>query len=663
MNNKHFFITLAKNNIQKNGRFYLPYILAFIGTVAMYYNISALAYNEGIKQLPGADSMLMVMEVGVGVVGIFSVLFLFYTNSFVIRQRKKEFGLYNILGMEKRHVAKVLFLESGMICLLGIVGGLLIGILFNKLVSLILINIMKIQTPIKFAITTKPVVSTMVLFAIISLITFLANEISLAKTKPIELLQGNKLGEREPKTKWFMTLVGIVSIGVAYYISITIKSPLDAFTLFFFAVLFVILGTYCLFTAGSIVLLKLLRKNKKYYYQTKHFTAVSGMLYRMKQNAAGLSSICILSTMVLVMISTTVCLYMGVENALETRFPCELSAIASFDDQAAYDEEQVKDIMEHAVKESGAKVEKISTLRYLSFAGMDTGEEYSFDHSNLLGSTKFDLFVLITAEAYQQITGEHITLKEDEVYAWDSDTQTKKEFKLFDEQFHVAKYVENFDAVSEDGGYMVNMHYLVVASDEVVNRIYQAQKKHYGEQASSLSAEVNVEIDGTDEQKKKSAQLTGEALARMETECEIYAESRTGNREEFYMIYGGLLFLGLFLGVVFLMATVLIIYYKQISEGYDDRERFQIMQKVGMSKREVKASIRSQVLTVFFLPLITATIHVAAAFPIIEKLLNLLNLSNTSLFIWCLIVTVCVFAIVYAIVYSLTSKAYYRIVQ
>ena len=657
MNNKHFFFTLAFQNIKKNGKFYFPYLLTFIGTVAVYYIMSAIAVNKGICKLPGSTSMTIILEMGSVVIGIFAFIFLFYTNSFLVKKRKKEFGLYSILGMEKRHVAKVLFLESFITAAAGIAGGLVVGIVFNKLLLMILVKIIKVEIVIQFAIEGSAMVKSCILFGIIFICTFIYNEMVMLRTKTVDLLKSEKVGEREPKTKWFSAIFGVACIVAAYYIAITTKNPIAALNQFFFAVILVIAGTYALFSAGSIALLKMLRKNKKYYYQTKHFTAVSGMIYRMKQNAAGLASICILSTMVLVMVSTTICLYAGVENALKTRFPYSFE-IQKENPKESFDEQEFAAKVMETVEQT-CEVTEYGTMYKYNIMGTMKDGQFDFDNTMYMSNlNQFHSLQLYTLDYYNKMTGDNKTLAAGEMLAYDTNLATPKQFSVYNQEFCVKEYVDNFLGEGYDDTEDMNVHYLVVSDKTVLYDLYKEVTKNTKSDniANYVNYTVGVEVKGSN----KDQVAIFEKLAAMK---QVSVESRENERSGFFAMYGGLLFLGMFLGTVFIMATGLIIYYKQISEGYEDKERYEIMQKVGMSKKEIKQSIRSQVLLVFFLPLVTAGIHTIAAFPIVKKLLFLLNLSDTSPFIWCLAGTIAVFAIVYGVVYSMTSKVYYRIVE
>lgn len=652
MNNKHFFISLAIMNIKKNGKFYLPYLMTFIGTVAMYYMIHAISLNQHI---PGGNNMCQMMSFGTYVIGIFAIVFLFYTNSFLIKRRKPEFGLYHILGMEKKHIAKVLLCESLLISAAGIAGGLIIGILFQKLLLMLLLRIARFSdVPISFEVELASLASSILLFGVVFVITFASNAIQLARTKTVELLQGDRIGEREPKTKWAIALLGAVAIGAGYVIALTVKNPLEALSNFFFAVLLVIIGTYFLFMAGSIVVLKALRRNHRFYYKTNHFTAVSGLLYRMKQNAAGLASICILSTMVLVTLSTTVCLYVGVEDAIKTRYPHDIS-VMNEDITVDWDSTELQQRVLKSI-ENYCKVVDYKGYKSLAFVANYENGDFTFEGSNYISSTQHGMLVL-TAEEYNKISGESIDLSGNEICVYDMGMKAPDKFHIFSKEYRVKKYLKSLDEISVETSAIANLHCIIVADNSVMTQIFNEEKSVYKETANTIQWQLDIDVEGAVKQQiqavDKVSQLKGIS----------YAEGREANRENFYATYGSFLFLGLFLGTIFIMATTLIIYYKQISEGYDDKKRFEIMQKVGMSKREVKASIRSQVILVFFLPLVTAVLHVCVAFPMIKKLLKVLNMSNPKPFLWCLMGTIIIFAVVYILLYSLTSKVYYKIVE
>lgn len=663
--NKGLYTRLAFTNMKKNGQFYIPYLITGIITVAMFYIMCALNGNPGWDGKSGSADIKAILVLGSIVIAIFSVIFIFYTNSFIIKRRKKELGVYNILGMEKKHLAKVLFLETLFTAIAAIGGGLLTGVLFNKLMCMLLFHLMGFDAGIGFYVSVSGVSLTVALFAAIYFLTLLYDMLQIKLANPIELLHGSNVGEREPKTKILLALIGFVCIGIGYYMAITTESPLKALMLFFVAVLLVIVGTYCLFTAGSIALLKILRKNKNYYYKARHFTAVSGMLYRMKQNAVGLANICILSTMVLIMVSTTVSMYLGVEDELDNRFTSDITVTANFDDEIS-GEDTILDTTNQTVKDSGRTIGNESSYSYLPIGCAQDGN--SFDFTKSLRSSDYDSITylcVMTRDSYEAMTDEQLPeIGQHEAVLVTQDKCDMSSFSLGGQEYTVK---DTKTTISRGDQYMADMmsgfYYIVVNDKASLDEIYQLQKSAYGENSSSYTYNVQIDIDGSKSEKIACGEAVSKAMDGMSGSYKsIYSECRDAYSDNFHHLYGGLFFLGLFLGTMFLMITVLIIFYKQISEGYDDKERFAIMEKVGMSSAEVKATISSQVKIVFFLPIVTAAIHVAAAFPMVRRLLAVLNLTNTALFAGCLAGTIVVFAVIYLIVFLLTSKTYYKIV-
>lgn len=659
------YTKLAITNIKNNRQFYFPYLLTGIITVAMFYIMCALESNPGIQSMPGAKDLGLILRLGIGVIGIFAVIFLFYTNSFIIKRRKKELGIYNILGMEKRHIAKILSKEAFFTAIIAIGGGLVTGVLFHKLACMLLYRMIGFNGGITFSFSKKGVMITAILFAIVYLLTYIYDLFQVQLANPIELLQSGNKGEREPKTKAIMAVLGVLCLGAGYFIAITTKNPIKALTLFFVAVILVIIGTYLLFTAGSIALLKILRRNKGYYYQTKHFTSVSGMIYRMKQNAVGLANICILSTMVLVAVSTTVSLYVGIEDIMKERYPNEIN-ISAYYDTGAPAEDSIAPIVEKSVKESGRKIRHEEDYLELYFAAIKDQGQYSLDKEKVkTAGDRVSGFVVLTREDCKKKYNEEIPeLAENEVALFTIKKTDMDTLVLENRSYHVKEIkqfqnTEDFETIAD----MMDEYYYVIVNDvQDMERLWQLQKDIYQENSSSISRQVRLDIDGDSEQKKECFENIKTALGPEQAKARILIDSRQSSLDEFYQIYGGFLFLGLFLGILFLMITVLIIFYKQISEGYNDKERFSIMEKVGMSNDEVKATIRSQVRTVFFLPILMAAIHVGMAFPMIKRLLSLFGLSNTALFAGCMAGTILVFALIYLLVFLKTSKTYYKIV-
>ncbi|MEL7649030.1 MAG: ABC transporter permease [Sedimentibacter sp.] len=659
--NNLFFPRLALINIRKNGKFYVPYMITCISSVAMFYIMRMISLNEGIKEMPGSYSVTTILMLGTIVIGIFSAIFLFYTNSFLMKRRKKEIGLYNILGMEKKHIARILFFETSITGAATICLGLLWGILFSKLIFMFMFRLLHFTVPLGFFVSRVSIVTTIVLFCGIFLLNLFYNLMQIHLSNPIDLLKGSSTGEREPKSKKVLALVGIASTGTGYYIALVTKSPLSAMYLFFIAVILVIVGTYCLFTAGSIVVLKRLKQNRNYYYRTKHFTSISGMIYRMKQNAVGLANICILSTAVLVMISTTVALYMGVDEQLENRCPNDVTI--ALENPKDSDPAAIKDIVQNNADKLGRNISSMFDYQYLEFYAEREGDKFVTDGMNSVTSTNISDLYFITTGQYEKITGEHLELKDREVLFYSCSKNKTDSFTLFDNSYTVKANLEEFPIREDYTAVFVDVYY-IVANEKDMEEIYENQLSEFKDDAARYSYYAAFDSDGTKEEKSALADsIYSDIVSSKKGTIELSFQSKQQLEEEFYAMIGGFLFLGIFLGLLFLSATVLIIYYKQISEGYDDRERFEIMQKVGMSRSEVRTSIKSQIIKVFFLPLAASIIHIAAAFKMITRLLLLFNLTNVWLFAVCTVVTIAVFAAIYFIVYAMTARVYYRIVQ
>jgi len=659
------YFKLAAINIKKNAKMYVPYIITSVITIMMFYIMIFLAFNPGLDTMKGNDSLRVVLSLGIYVIGIFAVIFLFYTNSFLLKRRKKEIGLYNILGMEKKHIAKMMTIENIYSYLINMILGLFFGILFSKLMLLLLLKILKAGTGFVFNISFQGLYITFIFFTVISILILLNNIRQIHLSKPIELLKGGNIGEKEPKTKWFIAVVGIMTMGTGYFMAITVDNALSALNYFFIAVILVIIGTYCLFTSGSIALLKILRKNKKYYYKTNHFTSVSGMIYRMKQNAVGLANICILSTMVLVMLSSTVCLYIGQDNVLNNRFPTEIEIKTIFSNKE--DSESVSNTVKKAIRDGGYKIDTYNEFRYKTYTLEYDKEKKTFTSSENISINidKMYLIYFFPIESYNMQTGSDVFLNNEEVLIYSPDNiDIKDEFLIKDMSFNVKSIVENPGFTIQSSGSYMKLIYIFVSNEDIISSVHKQFGDYFGDYLN-FSHVIGFNVMGNEEKQTELVSIIRETLRGSEKyknlTFQIY--SKAEEKFDFYALYGGLFFLGIFLGALFIMATVLIIYYKQISEGYEDKHRFYIMQQVGMSKAEVRKSIRSQVLTVFFLPLITSIIHIAFAFKMITKMLEVLNLTNVSLFVICTLATLIIFAIFYTVVYSLTARTYYRIVE
>lgn len=659
---RNIYAKLAVTNLKNNRKTYMPYILTSMLMVMMFYMFDALTKSKDLRM----ETLRLCLQYATGVMVVFSVIFFFYTNSFLMKQRKNEIGVYNVLGMGKRHIAKMMAVETVIIAGVSMIGGLILGIIFGKMMYLILLKILHSGVEMKFAVSMAAIKDCLVLFLIIFMLTFIYNLLQVQLANPMELLRGSSQGEKEPKTRWLLAFVGVLALGSGYFIALTTKEPLKALSTFFLAVVLVIIGTYALFTAGSIALLKILKKNKKYYYRQGHFTTISGMIYRMKQNAVGLANICILSTMVLVMISTTTSLYAGMEDVLHTRFP---KAVAVTNYQTSRESmEQLQEVLEKETKRLDLQMKDQISYRCGQLMASQKNEQFEIN-ADAYNSSKICYLTLLPLEDYNHMERKTETLNENEILLYCPDGKYNYyDLKIAKENFHVKKQIRKLKAEVEKTQSVYGNYYIVFKNTDAILKILQMQNfsgqnvpEAFKKNQQTLRFYTAFDLKGKNATNAKIMEELRKSINSKVMHTEM--ESRETSRESFYGLYGGLFFIGIYLGILFLIATVLIIYYKQISEGFEDRKRFQIMQNVGMSKREVRRSIKSQILSVFFLPLLMAILHVIVAFPIMVKLLRVLNLNNRSLFAGCTLVTVGVFAVFYAIVYSLTAKEYYRIVN
>ena len=669
---------LAWHGISKNKKTYVPFLLTSIGLVMMFYIVSYFTYNKSVKQMRGGDDMQMILSWGVPVVAFFVVIFLFYMNSFLMRRRKTEFGLYNILGMGKSNIARILLWQNFMLLVVSAAGGLGMGILLSKLAELCAAKMLSNQASLAFVIEPSAVRNTLFLTVLSFVLILLYSLGQIHVAKPIELLHGEKTGEKPPKARWILALIGVVLLGTAYYLAVTTREPVQALLVLFVAIVLVIVGSYLLFICGSVALCKMLQKNKKYYYKLNHFISVSSMSYRMKRNGASLASICILSTGVLVMISSSLCLRIGEDESLHARYPrdIEVSILTKDYDQsiaaASYIEQQVD-----AVLQASHQTRK-NELAYnnLNFAALRQGGDISVKQYTEVSGTQYaesiDKLVMlniVTLDTYEKITGTTETLGENEVllhmfrgkYSDDS-LNIDGQF-----QFHVQKQVDAYIESGDNTAATYPTMYLVVPDGDTMNRLYEYQYSVYGEKAaSSLQTCMGFDLScNADAQIQLTEKLIEQFASGAETHLDYFYEVKglEMQRYSFYSLFGGLLFLGILLSVVFLFGTVLIMYYKQISEGYEDAARFEILQKVGMTRKEIKKSINSQILTVFAAPLLASGVHLCFAFPLIQKLLLMFGLSNTPLLVGVTVGSYLIFGVLYAVMYKATSRSYYQLVK
>lgn len=646
---KMLFPKMAVSNIRKNKKLYVPYIITAIFTVMMFFMNISIVKNKNVAAMRGGQNVVLLLQVALVVSFIFSAIFLFYTNSFLMKRRTKEIGLYNILGMEKKHISLMMLFENVIITTISLTAGIVFGIIFSRLMFLVLMKLIKADSVPAFVISTNAVVVTIIYFISIFAVIFIYNFVKVQMSKPIELLHSDEIGEKEPKTKLIMTILGLLCLGGGYYFALTVSSILKAVQYFFVAALFVVIGTYLLFTAGSIALLKLLRKNKRFYYKTGHFTAVSGMLYRMKQNAIGLANICVLSTIVLIAVASTVSLYVGMQDSLNTAYPSEQNIVIYGTDADVL--EETKNRIYDCIDAHNAAIKKDYSYKTISVQGLlNTDNTFYTDKDNM--SRYDDSYVIDDKASAILVTKEKLDSKNSITI---NNSDNVSEYKLIDVLTDDEKYFSG--AVTS----VVKAYMLIVKDMDEMNHIRNLVYGNSDKRFESISYNIYV---NTNLSEQDSRQLSKDIEAESSPEAYVMCDNRYDIAEELTQMYGGLLFLGCYIGILFLMATVLIIYYKQISEGYEDRRRFEIMMKVGMSREEVKRTIKSQILMVFFVPIAVAAIHVIVSFRIIKLIMVILSLgSNMVLFVWCTLFTVIVFCIIYALVYALTAKEYYNIVQ
>lgn len=659
---KGIFSRLAKQNIRNNKSTYIPYMITCIFCIAMIYMMEFLrdcpTLDQAVRQ---ADEVRMIVFTGEIVVEIFCIIFLIYSNSFLMKRRQKEIGLYNILGLERNHIGIVMFLETIITSIGSLAGGIAAGIIGSKLALLLLLKLLHIPSVLGFYISVKGIFTCLFMFGIVFLMILFLNLAKIHLSRPVELLRGNNIGEKEPAAKWLMALIGFICLGAGYYLAVTTESPIKAITIFLLAVILVMAGTYLLFTAGSIVILKFLRRRKSFYYRTGNFISISGMLYRMKQNAIGLASICILSTGVLLMISMTVSIYFGMNDIMLNRYPydVDMSVTSISEDEC----QTAIEAFEKAIADNKVPVEKSVEEIYLDIVCSKNGDQILIKPANTIRNSDSVLVLSLLNQAeYERLTGISANLNDGEIFAWYPSTVQKDSVTVDETEFTVKKWLDKNpltcgeDAVSDNA--------VLVVTDEDFKKFDEMRTEMYKGVSSApagedLTLHLGLDITGSETDKIDFGTPVMEVVKDLKKNGGLSENSwiTSGIRQQEYESYYA------DNGSLFLMGTAMIIYYKQISEGYEDQKRFEIMQKVGLSRREVRSSVRRQILMVFFLPLLMAMLHITMAFPMIRRMLLLFGMTNTKLFIGCTAGTVLIFAVVYGLIYLMTARSYYHIVE
>ena len=666
-----FYSKFALNNLVKNKKFIIPYVLSAIFTIMSFYILSSLAFGDNLDKLPnGIDATKQVLSFGIIVIALFSVIFLFYTYSFLVKRRVKEFGLYSVLGMTKKQIAKILVLETIFIAVTTIVLGIGLGIIFDKLMLLVLLKLFSAGVSFGFSITPIAIVFSVLLFGGIYFLLLLYTVIKIARLRIVALLKDENKGEKEPKSRWILAIIGLALIGYGYYTAQTVQNPVKALVVFFYAVVAVIIGTYLVFMAVSITVLKIMKNNKNFYYKPKNFISVSGLLYRMKRNAVGLANICILSTMVLVTMGSTSALYAGMEKSYNERFPRQLM-VAGYNST----NEKLKEIENNAklsAKEAGTEVQDLVSYNSLPMVGRLVEDKFNFESNVGVDLSNVKMIVVLQLKDYNKFANKNKTLESNEIllHIDKKGNYNHNSISLNGSDYKIKEKLSEFPGtIGSDTANIMDTYYAVVKDEKEVTKLAtkltelsskELEKRGISIQTGTPTLQNYVAFNIKDT--TKEAKVI-ESFKKLEKQSGIEIEGKEENKLTFRGVFASFLFIGVFISFIFVISQVVIMYYKQISEGYEDKGNFEIMRKVGITDKQIKQSIRSQVLLIFFSPLIIATLHTIVAYPFIEKILRLFLITDSSIFLQALAVTIVVFAIFYLIVYAITSKIYYRIIK
>lgn len=654
------YFRLACSGIRKNRKLYVPYLLTVIGMVMMSQIMQSLSYSPALHAMKGGSQLEAILSLGKIVIAVFAAIFLLYTNSFLIRRRYREFGLYNVLGMDKNALSKVVVWENLIVAVIGLAVGLALGSLLYKLAELGLVNMVLGQVDDSFVVEPEALKFTLVLFAIIFALIMARSLVQVRRSNPLELLHSEAAGEKPPRANYLLGFLGVALLAGAYYMAVTISNALSAFTWFFVAVLMVIAGTYLVMISGSVVLCRLLQKWKGYYYKKQHFVSVSSMAYRMKRNGAGLASICILATMVLVMISSTGSLYIGAEDAIAVRYPYDSTVKLYFGRLDELDDRNVEKIqrtMERTLEAQKVTPTAEKIFRYVSVSGALLEDRLVTDFTEVNAVMNYNqvysLYLLSQAD-YNQMYGTDIALQPGQamvrVYngSWNGS--------------HIQVGALELDVVGQlPCGLEMEDTTLVPSLVLVVSDLQQASVPEECNMIFFCGYDFGLPEEETLEAHRALEAAVKALASEQKIHCRV--ECPIVERQDFYITFGGLFFIGMILSAMFIAAAALIIYYKQVSEGYEDQSRFAIMRKVGMTRQDIKKSINSQILTVFFIPLLLAGVHLAFAFPLVWQLLTMFSLTNKRLAICTNIGAFLIFCVFYVVIYRFTAHAYYRIVS
>ncbi|MBU0279049.1 FtsX-like permease family protein [Gemella sp. zg-1178] len=673
---KLFYGKLAFNNIKNNKSLTLPYILSSMFMVTLFYIITSLRNNENIAKLRGASATKQLLTFGQVIVAIFITVFLFYTYSFLIKKRTKEMGLYSVLGMTKNQIIRVISLETLYTGFISTFFGLTLGIILDKLAYLSFLKLLGEEVKLGFNFSIKAISIIILLFSIIYLLIILKAIIKIKRINIIGLLKDNQRAEKEPKGRIILSLIALGLIGYGYYSAVTIETPLKALSVFFYAVLAVIIGTYLLFTSFSIFTLKILKNNKNYYYKTKNFISISNLLFRIKRNALGLANICILSTMVLVTLGSTSSLYFGTKDLINTSYPRDIMVEISTNSKA--NKNQLTKEIEKIVAENKEIKKDQLDYTYMAIAGAKTKEGIEFKEANYSDLSKALLTIYITLEDYNKTNNTNISLADDEILFEDPrNKEEKSTFRANTIDFKVKARADKTIQAAKALANVTDTYYIVVKDRQVLEKIKQEAINKLGEEYASRLTYNNLYAFNIEN--KNNSEKLATALGQISKQVnrkEFKFVEDVGDNFQFIDIVNketaskdikgfvsSFYFIGIIISAIFIISQVVIMYYKQISEGYDDKDKFKIMQQVGLEEKEIKSSIKGQVLLIFFAPLLVAASHVIFVYPFIEKLLKLFSLTNTKIFLYAMGTTFIIFSVFYIIIYTVTSRTYYNIIK
>ena len=654
---------LAVSNLIKNRKLYYPFALAVLLAVTITYLFYSLSLNPNIGKIRGGETISMTLALGMVVVTIASGIIVLYANSFVMKNRSKELGVYGMLGLEKRHLISMVFKELLIFGSLTLTAGLGLGALFDKLIFALLLKLMKMK--VELVSTFQPIVFILVLivFGAIFLGLIFINAFRIARMNALQLSREKASGEKKGRFLGLQTILGLISLGAGYYLAITVENPLSAVLIFFVAVLLVIFGTYLLFNAGITVFLQILKKNKRYYYQPNNMISVSNLIFRMKKNAVGLATIAILSTMVLVTMSATTSVFKASETFKKVMNPHDFGITGQ-----NVEKEDINKLLDQYASDKGLTVTKKEVLTYSNFgvANQEGTKLTIFEKGQNRVQPK-TIFMVFDQKDYENMTGQKLALSGKEVglFTKNKELQGQKELTLNDQTYTIKEEIKK-DFILEH----VPNQYNILTSD--YNYLVVPDLKAFLDQYpnSSIFNQYygGINVTASEEEQLKIADDYSKFVNNFNRELNkegsyVYGSNLADSSAQVSALFGGVFFIGIFLSIIFMVGTVLVIYYKQISEGYEDRERFIILQKVGLDQKQIKQTINKQVLTVFFLPLLFAFLHLAFAYHMLSLILKVIGVLDATMMLTVTLSICAIFLIVYVLIFMITSRSYRKIVQ